>query len=235
LPLLVPLGLVAGLLTTLAGLGGGMMLILVLSAWWGDPVRALAVSTPALLVGNVHRAFLYRRDLPLPLAYRFAGSALAGALVGGALALTLPPWLVQASMVVSAGAAVARQFVGLPIAMPTRALPVAGAAVGLASTTGGAGLLAGPILQAAGLTAGAYLATLSLAALSMHVGRLVALGAGGAMDATVWRDAAVLMVCIPLGNQLGSLVRGRVGEGRLAGLEIATSATLVALAVGGLL
>ena len=232
---LAPLGLVAGLLTTLAGLGGGMMLILVLAAWWGDPVRALAVSTPALLVGNIHRAVLYRRDLPVPLATRFAGAALGGALVGGLLALTLPPWLIQVSMVVSAGAAVARQFVGLPIRMPARALPYAGAAVGLASTTGGAGLLSGPMLQAAGLTGGAYLATLSLGALSMHVGRLVALGAGGVMDTSVWRDAAVLMVCIPLGNQIGSVVRGRVGEGRLARLEVATSATLVALAVGGLL
>jgi uncharacterized membrane protein YfcA len=232
---LAPLGLVAGLLTTLAGLGGGMMLILVLAAWWGDPVRALAVSTPALLVGNVHRALLYRRDLPVPLAPRFALSALAGALVGGVLALTLPPWLIQVSMVVSAGAAVVRHFVGWNVGLPLRAVPYVGAAVGLASTTGGAGLLSGPLLQAAGLTGGAYLATLSLGALSMHVGRLAALGAGGVMAASVWRDAAVLMVCIPLGNQLGSFVRGRVGEGRLAGLEVATSATLVALAVGGLL
>jgi uncharacterized membrane protein YfcA len=233
--ILAPLGLLAGLLTTLAGLGGGMLLVLVLSAWWGDPVRALAVSTPALLVGNIHRTFLYRKELPLPLAPRFAASALAGALVGGVLALSLPPWVVQVSMVVSAGAAVLRQFVGWKVGMPVRMLPVAGAAVGLASTTGGAGLLSGPLLQAAGLSGGAYLATLSLGALSMHVGRLVALGAGGRMDGSVWRDAAVLMVTIPIGNQLGSLVRGRVGEGRLAGLEVATSATLVALAVGGLL
>src|SRR5262245_32003781 len=101
-----------------------MLLILVLSAWWGDPVRALAVSTPALLVGNIHRAFLYRRSLPVPLAPRFALSALGGALVGGVLALTLPPWLIQVSMVVSAGAAVVRQFVGWNVRLPLRAVPV---------------------------------------------------------------------------------------------------------------
>jgi len=231
---LVPLGLMAGAVTTLAGLGGGMILIVILSAWWGDPIRALAVSTPALLVGNIHRAFLYRRQLPVPLGPRFAGSALLGALAGGALALTVPVWVVQISMVVAAAAAVAKHAVDLPIELPHRALPLGGALVGVASGAGGAGMLAGPMLQAAGLTGGAYLATLSVGALSMHVGRLAALGAGGVMDATVWRDAALLMIFIPAGNQIGSVVRARVGDRRLVGLEIATSVTIVALAVAGL-
>ncbi len=229
-----PLGIMAGTVTTVAGLGGGMILIVVLSAWWGDPIRALAVATPALLVGNVHRAFLYRRQLPVPLGYRFAGSALLGALAGGALALTVPVWVVQLSMVIAAGTAVAKHLVDLPVGMPQRALPLGGALVGVASGTGGAGMLAGPMLQAAGLTGGAYLATLSVGALSMHVGRLAALGAGGVMDLSVWRDAAVLMVAIPIGNQIGSVVRTRIGDRRLVGLEIATSVTIVALAVVGL-
>jgi hypothetical protein len=73
-----------------------------------------------------------------------------------------------------------------------------------------------------------------MGALSMHVGRLAALGAGGVMDLSVWRDAAFLMCTIPIGNQIGSIVRTRVGDRRLVGLEIATSVTIVGLAVVGL-
>jgi hypothetical protein len=59
---LVPLGLLAGVLTTVAGMGGGMMLVVVLSLVW-DPRVALASTAPALLVGNAHRAYLYRAQV----------------------------------------------------------------------------------------------------------------------------------------------------------------------------
>ena len=52
--LYVLLGVLAGALTTVAGLGGGMLLIYALAAL-GDPHVALAATAPALLVGNLHR------------------------------------------------------------------------------------------------------------------------------------------------------------------------------------
>jgi uncharacterized membrane protein YfcA len=229
------LGVLAGLVTTVAGLGGGMLLLLLLAAWWGDPVRAIAVATPALLVGNAHRAFLFRRELPGPVAARFAGGALAGALVGGALALAVPAWAVQAAMVGATVLAVAQHLTGRVPRPPAGLLVPAGGLVGLSSTAGGAGLLAGPVLQAAGLHGGAYLATLSVSALAMHVGRLLALGAGGAMTADVWRDALLLAVGIPIGNTLGRLARTRASELALHRAELATAAALVALSVAGVL
>jgi uncharacterized membrane protein YfcA len=232
--MLVVLGVIAGLVTTVAGLGGGMLLLLALAAAWDDPVRALAVTTPALLVGNAHRAWLFRADLPRAVAGRFASGALAGALVGGAVALAVAPWVIQLAMVASTTVAVVQHVTGRVPRAPAGAMVPAGGLVGLASTAGGAGLLAGPVLQAAGLHGGAYLSTLSVSAIAMHVGRLAALAAGGAMTGEVWRDAALLAVGIPVGNALGRRARGYASDLALGRVEVLTSATLVTLSVAGL-
>ena len=59
---IVVLGLLAGVLTTVSGMGGGLLVVFVLS-WALGPKAALVVSTAALLVGNVHRAWLYRASV----------------------------------------------------------------------------------------------------------------------------------------------------------------------------
>ncbi|MCB9688208.1 MAG: TSUP family transporter [Alphaproteobacteria bacterium] len=229
-------GGLAGLLTTVAGAGGGMMLVLGLGAWWGDPVRALAVATPALLVGNLHRAVLYRRELPRHLVGPWVAGAMAGALAGGLLAVRLPPVVLQAAMV---GAALAAVVTHLRRTTVVRAragwLGPAGLAVGLASTAGGAGLLANPVLQAAGLRGGAYLAALSAGGVAMHVGRLIGMGAGGGLSLDVVPMASVLAVTIPLGNLLGRRVRGWLSEERTARVEVASMVALVSLSLAGLL
>lgn len=71
---LVPLGLIAGALTTLAGLGGGLMLVGTLSLLY-DPRLALAITAPALLVGNLHRATMYRTFIDVGVAKREIGRA----------------------------------------------------------------------------------------------------------------------------------------------------------------
>lgn len=233
--MLLALGVTAGTVTTLAGLGGGLMLLLALTAWWGDPVRALAVATPALLVGNAHRAWLFRRDIPAGLATRFTAAVLVGAVAGGALVLTLPPLAIRLAMVAMTALAVVQHLSGRAPRLGGRWLVPGGAFVGIASTAGGQGLLAGPMLQAAGLVGGAYLGTFSLSGVASHVGRMLALGAGGAMAADVWRDAAVLAVGIPLGNALGRRLRSRADPRTLGRVEIATTASLVLLSVSGLL
>lgn len=232
--MLFALGVLAGTVTTVAGLGGGMLLLLALAAWWDDPVRALAVATPALLVGNAHRMVLFRSEMPRGVAVRFAGAALAGAVLGGALLVSVPSALVEGAMAAMTALAVVQHVSGRVPRLPAGSLVPGGALVGLASTAGGQGLLAGPILQAAGLTGGAYLAVLSASGVASHVGRLVALGAGRAMSGDVWRDAAVLAVAIPLGNALGRRLRGRASERTLAHVEVGTTASLVLLSVTGL-
>lgn len=232
---LAPMGLMAGLTTTVAGAGGGVMLMVALSAWYGDPIRGLAVATPALLTGNLHRALLYRKDFAPEIGWNWAGWSLVGALIGGFLILELPPLVIQLAMVLSAFAAVANQVVGPRFTLPSRLLGPAGLAVGLASTAGGAGVLANPVLLSAGLRGGTYLSVMSVGSLATHVGRLVALGAGGVIDRAVLLDAACLAVAIPFGNALGGRLRTRLGERSLGWVEVGTCALLVGLSVAGLL
>ena len=47
------LGVLAGLITTVAGMGGGLVLMLGLATIF-DPMVALAATGPGLLVGNMH-------------------------------------------------------------------------------------------------------------------------------------------------------------------------------------
>ncbi len=232
--MLVALGLAAGLLTTMAGMGGGMLLTLALAAWWGDPVRAVVVSTPALLVGNAHRLALFREHVQWRTAAPFVGGAVPGALIGGLLAVSVPPMLVQVCMASAAGLAVARHAGWLRLDVSGRALAPAGLGIGVASAAGGAGVLVGPVLLSAGLTGAGYLATMSLSALSMHVGRLVAFGARGAVEVPDLAIAALLAGCIALGNAGGRWLRARAGERAMQHVQVGTAVAMVALAVGGL-
>src|SRR5688572_16431765 len=91
------LGVLAGVLTTVAGMGGGLFLQLSLSMIWG-PTVALATSSIALLVGNLHRTALYRKSVNWPIAKRFALGAAPGAVLGALLVVAVPPWAVNVLM-----------------------------------------------------------------------------------------------------------------------------------------
>src|SRR5262245_39059853 len=149
---LIGLGLVAGTLTTIAGLGGGQLLVLALAAFIG-PRDALIVSAPALLLGNLHRILLYRDHLDLRLGRRFAAGAVPGAIAGGMLAVALPSWFLQTLLIGSTAFAIARAVGWINLRPPTAALPVAGAGIGaFCATSSGAGLLLAPLLLSTGLS-----------------------------------------------------------------------------------
>src|SRR5262245_36184409 len=63
------LGLAAGSLTTVAGQGGGLLLLLACSTLAG-PHEALAITAPALLLGNLHRAVWLRAHINKSIALR---------------------------------------------------------------------------------------------------------------------------------------------------------------------
>ena len=85
---LVLLGLLAGLLTTVAGMGGGLFLIVALGVTRGPHV-ALALSAPALLLANLHRAWLFRAHLDRGVASRLAAGAIPGAILGAVVMQSL--------------------------------------------------------------------------------------------------------------------------------------------------
>lgn len=232
-PLLVLLGLVAGALTTLAGQGGGLFLLLALSALLG-PHQALALTTPALLLGNVHRAWMSRRNIDWGIAGRFLLGAVPGSVLGGLFAGASPAWVVRVFLVGMTALAIYKAWRGIQTALPRKAMPFAGGVVGaLTGTSGGAGVLIAPIMLSAGLTGAAYIGTQSVVAVAIHAGRLAAYGWSGLLTGLDGRSVAVITGSIFLGNFAADRLRRRLPAMWTTRIEYGTLLVCTTLAVLG--
>ena len=234
LALLPLLGALSGALTTMAGLGGGILLLIALSLAWG-PTAALAATAPALLVGNLHRLWMFRRSLDRRVALAFIAGALPGSIAGGALAARIPEDILAWLMVAMTAAAVSRAL-GLWSWQPRPSLLLpAGFGIGvLTGTSGGAGVLVAPLLLSTGLTGTAYIATGAACSVAMHTGRVLSYGAGGLVTSDTLVRASILAGALLVGNVAGKYLRGRLlDEKRAQRLEIATLIVCVGLSVAG--
>jgi len=229
----LPLGLGAGALTTIAGLGGGMMMVLVLSIVW-DPQAALAVTAPALLLGNAHRVWLFRGQVDRRLAVALAAGAVPAAFLGGLLTVAIPTWVLHWLILGSTAFAIAKQLGFVRFQTTAGAMLPLGMAAGLlTATTGGGGLLLAPLLLSAGLKSEAYIATGGAVAVAMHVGRIGGYGVGGLIDGESLLVSAVLAVAIIAGNQLGKKSRDYMTEKTKLRIAWGAMGTAVVLAVAG--
>lgn len=227
------LGVMAGVTTTVAGMGGGTLLVLSLAAL-GDPLNALVVTSPALLLGNAHRLWQERAHVHWETALRVAPWAVGGALLGGFVAVGLPPLVLSILMLAMASLAAAR-LLGLRWRPPTASVgPFAALAGGVSATTGGGGMLMGPFLLARGLRGVEYIATGAAAAIAIHVGRNLAYGLGGAAALSDYGRALLIALSIAAGNQLGRALRRSLSEGWLERLQHGVMLGCVALGIWGL-
>jgi len=226
------LGLCAGLVSTVAGMGGGMLLVLSLSVVW-DARRAVALTAPALMLANAHRTFLFRRSLDEKTAGAFIAGAVPGALLGSFVAVALPDGVLPWILLAVAALAVARALGWIRLEPGPTALAPAGAATGGLAAVSGAGMV-GPVLLAAGLRGDAFIATASASAVAMHLARLVGYGAGGMFAPTDLPDVALIVAGLVAGNLAGRAVRDRIGEGGATKVSYGVLLTLVVLALAGL-
>lgn len=232
-PLLV-LGVLAGGLTTVAGLGGGVLLVLAVSLTH-SPAEALAMTSPALLVGNLHRLAIGRDAVDRRVARAFACGALPGSALGGALAVSLPAALLEVLLVAGTGLALLQASGRLAFRPGAAALVPAGCGVGmLAATTGTGGLLVSPLLLATGLRGATYVATAAAGAVALHVGRIAGYGFGGLVTRETLGASIVLAAAILVGNAIGQRVRRCIDARVSTRLEFGVLIVCVALAVAGL-
>lgn len=233
------LGLGAGVLTTVAGQGGGLLLLLACSALIG-PHAALAVTAVALLLGNLHRALLLRKHLDRPVAVRILPAALVGAAIGGLLAGLTPPWALRALLVALTAVALAKAVGLLRFTVPRAALAPVGFGLGaMTGTSGGAGILLSPLLLSTGLSGLSFVATTSTIAVAMHVGRVAGYATLGLFSTNLVLPTALVSVAIFAGNALGKRLKVALSESprrRLwdGGLEYGTLIVCVVLSVAGL-
>ena len=231
---LIPLAVVAGAITTVAGMGGGLVMLLGLSTYM-DPLTALTITGPGLLVGNLHRAWMYKTEINRPLGWRYALGGAPAALIGGLVVVALPSMVIRVAMVVLASAAVAKVLFGWQWKPPVSAMIPGGAAVGfVTATSGGGGLVSAPLLLSSGLTGKSYVATGAVGASSIHVFRIAGYGAGGAIDESVLVLGAVAAVGITTGNLVGHRIRTWIPERVIPKIEIGIVIALVGLALVGI-
>jgi uncharacterized membrane protein YfcA len=232
--IVVVLGVAAGVLTTVAGLGGGMLLVLAMSAIW-DPATALAVTAPALLVGNAHRLWLDRASLDRKVAGAFAAGALPGALAGGLLAVTIPDVALRALFVGATAFAIGRELGWVKLSpRPGALVPLAAAGGAVTATSGGGALIVSPLLLSTGLRGVAFVATSSAVAIAMHIGRIAAYGIGGWIDGASLVTSGILATAILAGNHLGHRLRGALDDRTTTRVTYGTLVAAVALAVVGI-
>lgn len=232
--LVLVLGLLAGVLTTVAGLGGGMLLVAVLALTL-DPITALSATAMGLLVGNGHRVWMYRRELVWRVAIPMALGAIPGAFLAGLLVAWMPPWVVFGAMLVMSTLAVVRVFGRSQAVAPAWGDAPVGALTGaVTATSGGGGLIVSPWLLARGLVGSAYVGTVAVVAVSLHASRIAAYGWAGATDLDTVGLGVLLAICLPLGNLLGHQLRRRLSLRVQSRVQVGVILTALALATGGL-
>ena len=233
----IALGLAAGALTTVAGLGGGQLLVLALAALT-TPHQALLLTAPALLVGNVHRGAMLRAHIVWPTALAFSLGAIPGGFFGGLVASALPAWVVHVLMGVMTLVAVVRAFAGkraIPVSrIPPVALVGGGFVLGaVCASSSGAGLILAPLLLLTGVGGRSYVATAAICAAVLHGGRLLGYAAGGMLDVGSLLPSAGLAAAIIAGNVLGERYRRSIPARLEPWIEQGTLVACVTLVVVG--
>jgi uncharacterized membrane protein YfcA len=200
-------------LSAVAGFGGGVLLLPVFTALFGLRV-AVPMLTLTQLSSNGSRVWLNRHQLRWPLIGWFALGAVPLAIVGGLLLAHAPLGPLKRLLgVFLIGVVIWRRLNPHPRRPGERAFAVVGAASGLGSALlGSVGPLTAPFFLAYGLTRAAYIGTEAASALTMHLAKIAAYGAGDLLTNTVLLYGIVLTPATLAGAWVGKKIVGRISD-----------------------
>jgi uncharacterized membrane protein YfcA len=201
------------LLSSVAGFGGGVLLLPVFTALFGLRV-AVPVLTLTQLSSNGARVWLNRHELRWPLVRWFALGAVPFAVAGGLLLAHAPLGPLKRLLGLFLIAVVVwRRINPHPRKPADTAFARVGAVSGLGSALlGSVGPLTAPFFLAYGLTRAAYIGTEAASALVMHVAKLAAYGVGDLLTGTVLLYGLVLTPATLLGAWVGKKIVGHVSD-----------------------
>lgn len=258
------IGLAAGVLTTVTGVGGGMVALSLLSLVMA-PASALAISAAAFAVGNGHRVTLFARSVDRWVTMRFGLGLAVGAIAGAAVVPHVPDEALRLALAVVAAVSLARVAYqrwlargasGASVASGASgaARPAAGGAspssvarlsashLGLAGVVtgaigagaGGAGVLVAPLLLASGLRRDAYVGTVAACAIVLNGARVAGYAMGGLYSVSMVPAIGLLSGALVAGNLLGRWLRARMSVRLIDQVELAAPTGAIALALAGL-
>ncbi|TYB46357.1 sulfite exporter TauE/SafE family protein [Actinomadura chibensis] len=201
------------LLSAVAGFGGGVLLLPVFTALFGLRF-AVPMLTLTQLASNGSRVWLNRHDLDRRLIGWFALGAVPSALAGGLLLAHAPlAPLKRVLGVFLIGVVIWRRVNPHPRKPGDHAFTGVGAASGLGSALlGSVGPLTAPFFLAYGLTRAAYIGTEAAAALTMHLTKLAAYGAGDLLTAKILLYGAALTPATLAGAWTGKKIVNRISD-----------------------
>lgn len=217
LALLVPFGIIAGFVTTAFGAGGGLLMVIGLSFFFDVPT-VLAVTAPALLVGNLARAYKMRGDIHMRSAWTLIAGAVPGVVLGAYVLVVVPE---TALRVLLAGGVSLYVVVGLTRELAGMRKPAfmlnapmlagAGVATGVvAASIGGGGIVVAPALRSRNLERETFVATTAVVGAVIHISRVAGYGALGLNALPVLVGAGFLAVAVLFGNGIGHKVLDRL-------------------------
>lgn len=242
---LVVVGFVAlltSVLSAVAGLGGGVILLLVI-AQFVAPTTAIPIQGAIQLVSNGSRALLLRRLIAWPVVGWSSLLLLPGSMVGVAIATSVPEDVVRVVLAafvlvlawrpqwVKLSPASSVAVHGEPDDAATRRpmLIALGAATGLLNTTVGAsGPVTSPFFKAVTATHVAFVATAAATQVAAHAAKLIAFTTGGWNVADHIDVIAVGIVGVVTGSWIGTRLLGRISTTHL---DVVFKVVLTALAI----
>ena len=229
------LGIVAGLTTTVAGVGGGLVLTLALSPLVG-PHAALAVAAVPLVLGNAHRMFLFRRYIDRRVVTRIGIGIVPGVAIGTWLINALSPAALQTLLLITVALAALRELSGKWVERVGghRLLIPGGVALGFTSASAGAGgLIAGPLLLAANLRDAQLVAAAATIGVIVNTTRVTTYTTTGLLAPAHLPTGAVLTLALILGNTLGHRLRPHLTPRTLHATTWLVILTATTLALAG--
>ncbi|WP_433306233.1 sulfite exporter TauE/SafE family protein [Actinoplanes sp. CA-030573] len=217
-------------LSAVAGFGGGVLLLPVFTALFGLRV-AVPMLTLTQLSSNGFRVWLNRRELRWRLIGWFALGAVPFAVAGGLLLARAPLGPLKRLLgVFLIGVVVRRRLHPHPRRPAERGFALVGAASGLGSALlGSTGPLTAPFFLAYGLTRAAYIGTEAASALTMHLSKIAAYGAGDLLTGRILLFGAALTPATLAGAWTGRKIVGRISD------QIFTKLVEIGLVVAGAL
>jgi uncharacterized membrane protein YfcA len=197
------------------GIGGVVLLIPMLSTTF-PPAQAIALSAPVMLVNNLGKSVIYRRDLDVRALFYVSALSLPCAFLSALWTASVDErvlLLAVAALVVIT--LVVERVRERPFAMSSRALLAWGVVTGTISGLCGA---AGPPtaigLRSYGLQKGAFVATVSVFAVLLQFAKLPAYVATDVLPLRLWPLALLLSVLGIVAVLTGPRLLSRVPERR---------------------
>lgn len=201
------------LLSAVAGFGGGVLLLPVLTGLFGLRV-AVPVLTLTQLFSNGSRVWLNRDLIDRHVVVRFALGAVPCAVGGGLLLASAPLEPLKRLLgVFLLGFVLWRRMGRLPGKPSGRTFVVVGGLFGLGSALlGSVGPVTAPFFLAYGLMRGAYIGTEAASALVMHGSKIAAYGVGNLLTQRVLLLGLALSPATLAGAWVGKRLVDRVSD-----------------------